>query len=95
MLILVSPNLVTDYSYSSGYKSNQIIATCDLNSGINNFVDNTFYVENPNGKYITFRLQDEFMFDISYTRLNQNTTFSHTQWYLTLEFTPIDEDYQS
>lgn len=90
---LVSPNLVTDNSYISGNRSNQMIATCDLNSGINNFVDNTFYVENPNGKYITFRLQDEFFFYINYTRLNQNTF--NTQWYLILEFTPIDEDYQS
>ena len=89
---LVSPNLSSDGLYNSGNRNSQIIAFCDLNSGINNQVNTIFYIENPNGKLITFYLQDE-----NYTslvgRINQNALT--TQWILTLEFTPIDEEYQS
>lgn len=90
---LVSPNFATSNSYISGNKINQLIAICDLGSGINNNVDNTFYIDNPNGKYLTFYLQDEFFNNIPYGRLNQNTF--NTTWYLTLELTPLDEEHQT
>ena len=87
---LVSPNFANDGLYNSGNRNNQLIAFCDLNSGINNNVDNTFYIENPNGRLITFYLQDE---RFNSSTINQNTLY--TIWLLTLEFTPIDEEYQS
>lgn len=90
---LVSPNFSNNGLYITGNRSNQLIASCDLNSGANTNVNNVFYVENYSGKYITFLLQDEFLFNIPYSRLNQNTF--NTTWILTLEFTPIDEDHNN
>ena len=87
---LVSPNLSSDGLYNSGNRNSQIIAFCDLNSGINNQVNTIFYIENPNGKLITFYLQDE---RFNSSTINQNALY--TIWSLTIEFTPIDEEYQS
>ena len=89
--ILASPNFSGNGLIMSGNRGNQIIASCDLNSGINNQVNTVFYIENVNGKSIIFYLQDEFGVNIPLTRLNQNTF--NTQWYLTMELTPVDDIY--
>lgn len=86
---LVSQNFTNEGISITGNRTNQIIATCELNTGMNNNVCNTFIVENTNGKVITFILQDEFGFSIPYSRLNQNTF--NTTWLLTLELTPIED----
>lgn len=86
---LVSSNFASGGSFITGNRNNQIIATCELNTGMNNNVNNTFDIENTNSRVITFILQDEFGFNLPYSRLNQNTF--NTTWLLTLELTPIDD----
>ena len=87
-LILTSNNLINSGCIQSGNRSSNIIALCDLSSGLNNNVDHEFIIDNFNGRNINFTLCDETLTPIDVSIINQNTV--NTSWLLMLELTPLD-----
>ena len=87
-LILTSNNLINSGCIQSGNGSSNIIALCDLSSGLNNNVDHEFIIDNFNGRNINFTLCDETLTTIDVSIINQNAV--NTFWLLMLELTPLD-----
>lgn len=87
-LYLTSQNFASDGLYNSSNTGTQYIAICEGTTGMNNNVDNTFYVENPNGKLVTFTLVDDLAIPIPTNRINNTRD---TIWKLTMEFTPLED----
>ena len=87
-LILTSNNLINSGCIQSGNRSSNIIAFCDLITGLNNNVNNEFIIDNFNGRNINFTLCDETLTPIDVAVINQNAV--STSWLLILELFPLD-----
>jgi hypothetical protein len=76
---------------SSGNRVSQIIAYTNLIDGVMTNNNGSFIIKNPNGSTLSFSLVlQSFLYANTTTIMNQNAV--DTNWTLTLEITPIDDN---